>query len=334
MAGSAGCGFDIEAVSGQDRLEELAPEWDALFDECPSATPFQSPRWLLPWMRHLGDGRPFALALRRDGALSAFAPLVLRGEEVVFMGTGVSDYLDMLALPGAEAEAASAILCYLFEDNGKRRRCVLEELRAASPFLAAAPPPGLGVARSEGEVCLSAILPERAGELGRRSPRSGKNGSKRTRRILEESGDLLAETASGSDLPEFLDSFFRLHAMRWQALGRTGVLNGHEIRSFHGEAASGLLEKGILRLYRMRYKGRDFAALYALIHRGRMYAYLNGFDPALLKFSPGAHILRHAVEEAIREGARELDFLRGGEAYKYAWGPEARRNSTLVIENG
>lgn len=329
-----GEGLEIEEVQDQKRLEELGPEWDALFGSCPSATPFQSPQWLLPWMRRLGNGRPFALALRKNGVLSALLPLMLRGEEAAFIGTGVSDYLDMLALPEAGAEAASMVLEYLLRRKESWRKCALYELRAESPFLATAPPSGLKVSRSAGEPCLIVSLPDSADKLGRRGPRSGKNGSKRTRRMIEESGELTVETATGSSLSEFLDSFFRLHEIRWRALGGTGVLNGPEIKSFHGEAASGLLEKGILRLYRMRYRGADFAALYAFIHRGRMYAYLNGFDPAFLKFSPGSHILRRAVEDAITGGVRELDFLRGGENYKYAWGPEERSNSTLVIEHG
>lgn len=327
-------GFDIEEVSDRLGLEELGPEWDSLFDECPFATPFQSPAWLLPWTRHLGEGRPFVLALRRNGTLSALAPLMLSGGELAFMGTGISDYLDVLALPGAEDEAASSVFEYLLRKSEKWKRCSLRELRPGSPLLSADAPHGLRASRSAGEVCLTVPLPDRAEELGRRGPRSGKNGSKRTRRMLEESGDLLVGTATPGALSGFLDSFFSLHAMRWRALGGTGVLNGNEIRSFHREAASGLLDKGILRLYRMRYRGADFAALYAFVHRGRMYAYLNGFDPAFLRFSPGAHILRRAVEDAIREGAGELDFLRGAEPYKYAWGPEERSNSTLVIGHG
>jgi CelD/BcsL family acetyltransferase involved in cellulose biosynthesis len=31
-------------------------------------------------------------------------------------------------------------------------------------------------------------------------------------------------------------------------------------------------------------------------------------------------IVAHAIEQAIREGAGEMDFLRGREPYKYRWG--------------
>jgi len=82
----------------------------------------------------------------------------------------------------------------------------------------------------------------------------------------------------------------------------------------------------------MRYMGSDMAALYCLFRGKRVYAYLSGFDPALSKLSPGTHILKHAAEDSIRSGARVLDFLRGGEGYKYAWRPKEERNLNMVLE--
>ena len=40
------------------------------------------------------------------------------------------------------------------------------------------------------------------------------------------------------------------------------------------------------------------------------------------------------IEEAISEGRRELHFLRGGEAYKYAWGAADRMNASLRLARG
>ena len=48
--------------------------------------------------------------------------------------------------------------------------------------------------------------------------------------------------------------------------------------------------------------------------------YLSGFDPAFAEFSPGMLLIAHAISQAMCEKAGCFDFLRGGEAYKYAWG--------------
>lgn len=96
----------LKQITTLAELEALRPAWDRLWEECPSATPFQSPDWLIPWWRHLGRGSLWVLALYEGGELSGLAPLFrhryfglpLRG--VSLLGTGNSDYLDWLVRPG------------------------------------------------------------------------------------------------------------------------------------------------------------------------------------------------------------------------------------------
>ena len=57
------------------------------------------------------------------------------------------------------------------------------------------------------------------------------------------------------------------------------------------------------------------------------FFYLSGFDPGFAFESPGTILLAHMIEEAAREGRSEVHFLRGGEAYKYAWGGVDRMNA-------
>jgi CelD/BcsL family acetyltransferase involved in cellulose biosynthesis len=52
-------------------IETARGEWADLFQRAAS-TPFQSPEWLIPWWRHLGEGRLHLLAVRHNGALDAF----------------------------------------------------------------------------------------------------------------------------------------------------------------------------------------------------------------------------------------------------------------------
>ena len=58
----------------------------------------------------------------------------------------------------------------------------------------------------------------------------------------------------------------------------------------------------------------------------RLMLYLSGFDEDFATVSPGTLLLGHLIEDAIRDGTREIHFLRGGETYKYAWGGADRRN--------
>src|SRR6478672_6113147 len=97
----------MQLVTTIESLEALAPEWDALWRRAPGATPFQSPHWLLPWWTHFSNGGELAVVMSTD----ALVPLyVLRDEDEslgMFLGTGNSDYLDILS-DGADVDALLA----------------------------------------------------------------------------------------------------------------------------------------------------------------------------------------------------------------------------------
>src|ERR1051326_4402630 len=70
--------FLIEECRLDTELPALESEWYMLWAECPHATPFQSPEWLIPWWNHLGQGELWILAVRRDNRLVGLAPLLIQ----------------------------------------------------------------------------------------------------------------------------------------------------------------------------------------------------------------------------------------------------------------
>jgi CelD/BcsL family acetyltransferase involved in cellulose biosynthesis len=109
------------------------------------------------------------------------------------------------------------------------------------------------------------------------------------------------------------------------------VLADERVQAFHREAAAGLLARGALRCYGLRVDDRLIGVYYGFADGRRAYYYIGGFDPACAALSPGTLVVAHAVEEAVREGARAFDFLRGREPYKYAWGATDRPSRHLVL---
>src|ERR1051325_10290255 len=87
-------------LSTPEELKGLRGEWLALWRRSESATPFQSPMWLLPWWRAFGTGELHAVTSSSNGRLESFAPLfVLREDDEslgMLVGTGNSDYTDVL----------------------------------------------------------------------------------------------------------------------------------------------------------------------------------------------------------------------------------------------
>ena len=64
---------------------------------------------------------------------------------------------------------------------------------------------------------------------------------------------------------------------------------------------------------------QPLAAVYVLA-RESSHLYLSGYDPGLTGVSLGSLVIHHAVCCAIERQRECVDFLRGQEAYKYAWG--------------
>jgi CelD/BcsL family acetyltransferase involved in cellulose biosynthesis len=325
----------VEEVTGSGNLESLRPDWSALWERSPGATPFQSPEWLLPWWRHLGGEGLWTLTLRREGRLVGLAPLFLHTDpesgvrQATLLGNGVSDHLDLLALPELADEAAAAVLAHLAERRDAWDRCDLRDLPASSPLLHAPLPDGLGEEVTEEEPCPSLPLPDAVEHLDRTVPPRLMEKLRYSRRRAEREGGAHFEAADGPEVDDAFDALLALHRARWAARGEAGVLADPRVERFHREAAHGFAERGWLRLYTMRVGGRLAAAHYGFLAKGRAYYYLGGFDPALDRLSPGHLVVLHALEEAVREGAREFDFLRGREPYKYAWSavdrPKRRR---------
>src|SRR5204862_1700452 len=140
-----------EVIGDIARLEALAPEWLELWRRSPNATPFQSPMWVLPWWRHFGSNELHAIAVRDAGKLAALAPLYIIREDSeslgLFLGTGISDYLDVIGEAPFVEQIARAD-CQIWD---------LQQLRESSTMLNGPLPDGWSENVEDQDPCL--VLP-------------------------------------------------------------------------------------------------------------------------------------------------------------------------------
>jgi CelD/BcsL family acetyltransferase involved in cellulose biosynthesis len=314
-----------EIISDGEALAALAPQWWALWRRCPSATPFQTPGWLLPWWRHFLPGRLATIAVWRDGQLAGLAPFYIEdGQEakrLLPVGIALSDYLDVLIEPGWEQEAAALI----FEAGLALDwdRWEFEELRPEAIATALACPEILANSADEQSAC-PVIALEGGDDLAGCVPARRRRQLRRAHAAAARRGTVSIEASSETGM--FLDGLFRLHCARWAERGEEGIVGGESVQGFHREALAALSSAGLARCYQIRIGERIAGAYYGMCDGKRAYAYLGGFGPAFSAESPGSILTGHAIAEAIREGAEEFHFLRGREAYKYSWGATDRWN--------
>jgi len=318
-------------------LMALAPEWEALWRRVPGAGPFASPAWLLPWWRHFGTGAPRVAIRRTAGRLTGVLPMYRLDEpgvrKLLPIGAGTTDYLDGLLEPGT----AAGPLLQAALDRARTDRvdvCDLIEVPPGSALRGIAPI-GWEAHWSEGQPCPVLSLPATVAGLADVVPSNTLRKLRMNRNRAERAGCFTIETAAAATLQPLLSELVRLHQARWTAQGELGALASPAVLGFHGDAAPGLLEAGILRLQVLRIGDAVAAACYALLDgRERILFYLSGFDAAHSFVSPGNLLLAAMIEQAVGEGRREADFLRGREDYKYAWGGVDRLNADCRLTPG
>jgi CelD/BcsL family acetyltransferase involved in cellulose biosynthesis len=325
----------MRAIAGRiirdgEALEALMPAWWDLWRRCPAATPFQSPAWLVPWWRHFAPGELVTMVVERDDALVGLAPFYREdgpwGRRLLPLGIPISDYHDVLLAP-EEAIAAWDVVLELARQEPGWDLWEFEELMPGAAALGLPCPPGWERTTGPQSACPTSSFSLRG--FVDSLPRARRQKLNLARNRAARRSCVEVRLADAASLRESLDHLFRLHAMRWESRGESGVLSDEPIRRFHGAAAPALERAGLLRLTTLAIDGVVVAAQYGFQHRERAYHYLGGFDPAYAFESPGVLLLAHAIEDALRDGVREFHFLRGQEAYKYDWGAVDRWNQRL-----
>ncbi len=343
-----------------DRLAPLAADWDRLA----RGVPFRSWIWTSTWWHHYGadpcqpgvKNHLFVLGTF-DGAnrLIGIAPWYLEssaslGRVLRFLGAGevCSDYLSVLCEPATEDRVAGALADWLTESNAaggdpsesrSADRWDLLELsgvdardtavcRLAEQLAAR----GSTVRSRFGPSCWQIQLPGRWEEYLARLSRGHRKKIRRTERTMFSTGRAVARSVRQlHDLPRAQEILIDLHQRRRRSLGEPGCFASPRFTAFHREVMFGLLRDGLLRLDWVELDGRPVAAEYHLAGHGVVYAYQSGIDPDALHHSPGrlAHI--STLRQAMEEGYRAFDFLRGDEPYKWHWRAEPRPSMEIRV---
>lgn len=338
-----------KVLTDPDALAGIGDEWRGLQEECPGSTVFQTWEWNRAWWNAFGGDKALRLVVVYDGVRTVgIAPFYIRRHlgtplrRLAFVGTGASDYLDVLAAPGAERAVYDQVCAYLASGEGFDL-ADLQQIPESSPFVrylehasgnGVSPHPlsGRRIVIRPVEQCPCVPLPatwdEYLKSLGK-SMRS--NVGYYTRLILRDLPEARFVLCADEELPEAMTALFRLHQRRWRSRMLPGVLGSRRVQSFHYEIADRFSRRGWLRMHVIRTRDGIVAALYCFRYRERYYYYLGGFEPELARYSLGTALTAEAMRTALEEGCREFDFLRGAEAYKLRWKPDVRRNMQCLI---
>jgi CelD/BcsL family acetyltransferase involved in cellulose biosynthesis/glycosyltransferase involved in cell wall biosynthesis len=341
--------LSLRVVSSPADFDALEPAWTRLHEES-GASVFQSYEWQRTWWDEVGcragHHELFIVVLELVERVVAIAPLFVERVPILpfvklrrltFLGTGMTDYLDVLLAKGSERPCLVRIAEYLAERRQVYDMLALCDIPDSAPthllLFEALRDNGFEANRFANEQCprlalkstWKDTLASMAGEHRRQL-------SKRLRQMREHFAVELQICGREKDLDEDIDDFIRMHQGRWNSVGKKGVFAERHVADFQRKVARRFFRRGWLFLAFLCVDGRRIAALCGFEHNRVLSYYLNGMDECgnARKYSPGLVLHCLCMEEVIRRGAIVYDFMRGTERYKYEFGAKDVANWTLV----
>ncbi len=261
----------------------------------------------------------------------------------IFFGASYhADYATVLAAPDDMVAVCEALADYLAGSDPSRWDVVdLRRLRHDDPatdalqaaFEARADDAGWCVTREEEEVC--PVLTLEPGQdfetyLGRLDKKERHEVRRKLRRA--EAAGVMELEPSAHPIDD-LDAFVELHQKRW---GDEGLFpptaGGQASRKFFAGLLSVCADEGIVDLDFLAAGQRRIAAGVTINGTDAVYYYNAGVDPDARDLSPGVVMVACYIQRAIAQGRNRVDFMRGNESYKYAWGAVDQPIERLLVQ--
>lgn len=316
-----------------DSLAQLAALRDS-WNRVAGATPFGSWQWLHSWAEtFLRDAPLETLAAETPaGELVGLLPLyrddsLVEGRVLRLLGSGAvcTDYLSAFALPEHGPQACAAFAAHLTARADDRAQgwdaLHLEAVPSGDPLAVALAQAlaerGAHVETVEGPNCWRIALPPAWDEYLAGMSKSHRKQIRRLEREYLETGQAVLHVAqTEAEFEQSWGSLVELHQKRRRQLGQPGCFACERFTAFLELASRRLLAAGQLRLARLDVAGRPVAAEWQVCDGPTQYAYQAGVDPDALELEPGRLIMLATIRQALEQGRRGFDFLRGDEPYK------------------
>lgn len=328
-----------ETVADGPGFDSLKCSWDYMVGASGSSV-FQTHSWLRVWWRHFGERHPLRelhiILVKCEGEIVAIAPLYIdstilskyaRVRKLRFISDEVSDYGDIIILPGHKEEALRAITMHItclwrsidfislqhMPDTSSSRHLMTEMLVAG----------GVPASLVRSDTCTAVDLPDTWEKTLAAMEKPNRQLLLKKHRQLMRAASVDYEIAADPlRLDRDMTDFVELHQNRMAEAGNTGFFSHHGNEPFLRDVSRELLGQDRLMLSFLTVNGKRVAGSFGYHFANRVSAHLTGLcdQDDLLRFSPGIVMHFLNMREACRRNAAAYDFLRGTERYKYRFG--------------
>lgn len=280
--------------------------------------------WVTSWWEvYRPRLRLATFVVRRGNNLVAICPSAIRKadcglDEVVFLGTGLSDQLDWLLKPHHDPVAVAEALILGLDAAGLTNldlidlpsdSLLLDAIRRHRLLTAAA----ISTAEARLMVSLQTTWPE---YLASRSRNMRQTLNRVAARARDKQVGPLVRLTRPADCAAVLPDFFRLHLAWWSERRRTSILADQDVQRFLALALPRLAHAGQAEVT-VRRAGADLVSAFILLRwQGVTAYYQSALNPDDVAVSPGLAHMAATLEAETRGRGSTFDLLRGDEPYK------------------
>lgn len=300
-----------------EKLSRCAEFWDTIFEQAKDSSPFMSYEWYYALSNILLKTDPEVILFSENTQPVGVFPVCIENNTIQLIGDErVTDINDVICLPGYECKISEEI-AHFVEYN--RLHVDLFPVEPNSSLVLYLPQFLDALTVDEADTCPILFLPESWDEY--LELLSGKTRHEMRRKLRKAIGAKLKKIG-----PEQIDIL--LQSMSISDKNKKDFLQPNMCEFFKVLAAS-FHQKRWLRFRALSINSRLIAALFAFSFRKTIYLYNTGFEPEYRDLSPGIVTIGLDIQDAIDEGFKVYDFLRGEEEYKFRFGAQER--STMRV---
>jgi len=330
-----------------DLFDTLKPEWNALLHTSTADTPFLTHEWQCTWWECLCEGELFVITVRDGGALVGIAPLFILSQPdadgkvrrlLRLIGSvDASDYLDLIAVRGREREVFDAMLDTLAQSNewdaldlynvpaASTTRLILPDLAAERSWT---------FTEETQVVCPIITLPATFEDYVQSLDKKERHEMRRKLRRGEGTEGLTWYAITGDDQSHNLDieaeAFIDL--MMKSRSDKSDFMTDPMRRFFH-QMIHATHNGGFLHLSFLEVQGVKAATYLSFDYCQKRLVFNSGLETTgFQSLSAGIVLVARMIEDAIKRGYTEFDFLRGDEEYKYRLGAKDTWIYHLAVE--
>ena len=339
--------LSIEEVNDIETFSSLREQWNALLQKSGDNNVFLTWEWLFIWWRHFGDNKKLRILLIKEQSnIIGIVPLMQWKYTKCFININVlenicaqeCDYSGAILTERAD-ESIAILLGHLrkITSDGKtvvrmwhipERSDFLKVLHEKHPSFN----DSLVLNERLSDQCpyidLPATWEEYFQSLGKRT----REHLRRMAKLLEKDFTIEFKKYTGDDdLRSILETLFYLHQKRWQAKNIDSKFQTPQARGFYIDLSEAFHQKGWLNLSFVNINSTTVSIEWGFDYDRTYWSMTFSFDLDYSRYSVGRIHSMYLIQDAINNGQRKFDMLKGTEEYKSHYAKNKASNMLITL---